>query len=141
MANNIGEPQPPLKENFQQDLDIENCISNPQNLVVLPPGCDADIPENNDLYMNSIAVDVVKIQNPDKAYMRIREITAIDLSHHYQGWGILYFGVIIPRVRDGVFQMQNPNKAKRVAIKRLSKAIVNEYLNRGGHENPYTVSS
>jgi len=139
MANNIGGPQPPLQEHFQQDFFIENCVSKPQNLIVLPPGCDADIPENDDLYMNSIAVDVVKTQNPDKAYMRIREISAIDLSHHYQGWGILYFGVILPKVRgrEGVFQMQSPNKAKRVAIKRLSKAIVNKYLNRGGHENPY----
>lgn len=136
MANNNTGPRPPLEENFHQNLFIDDCITNPQNLVILPPDCHLNSIENSS-QLNKITVDVVKANNPSFCYMRINHISPIDLSHHYPGWGCVYFGVILPKVQDGVFQMQNPNKAQKVAIKRLSRSVVCEYLSKGGNENPY----
>lgn len=139
--NNVGSPQPPLRENFEHNLVINDCITNPKNLIVLPPEYDDSV--EFEKYKNFVPIEVVKFKNPEKTYMRINEIAEIDLSHHYQGWGVIYFGVILPRKdvpghdEKTIFQMPSSNLAKRVAIKKLSKNVVNEYLQRGGNENPY----
>jgi len=114
---------------------IDECISRPQNLVVLPP----DYHHHEDAGVRDVTVDVVN-KNPHKAlraYMRIHEMPPVDLSHHYPGWGMVYFGVIIPRVGEGVYQLPTRETAQKVAIKRLSKVAVLEYLQKGGNENPF----
>lgn len=133
--------QPPLEENVVRDMVIDECITNPQNLVVLPPDYHHHHHHNGSSNgaATNVAVDVVN-KNPLKtrhAYMRIQEIPPVDLSHHYPGWGMVYFGVILPRVQEGFFQMPPQETAQKVAIKRLSKAAVIEYLQKGGHENPF----
>jgi len=142
-------PQPPLEENVLREMVIDECITNPQNLVVLSPDYhrrshkDGHHHNGNDNSMCSIVfdvkVDVVNknLQNAKHAYMRIQEMPPVDLSHHYPGWGAVYFGVILSKVKEGVYQMPTQEKAQKVAIKRLSKAAVMEYLQKGGNENPF----
>mmetsp|Transcript_9022 Transcript_9022/g.18916 ORF Transcript_9022/g.18916 Transcript_9022/m.18916 type:complete len:320 (+) Transcript_9022:16-975(+) len=66
---------------------------------------------------------------------------AMLLNHKDSGshnpWGIVYFGVVLPKVREGVFQLPPEEKPQRVAIKRLSRAPVIDYVERGGNENPF----
>lgn len=133
-----GHPQPPLEENVWGDIVVDECIANPQNLVILPADYQRHHNEHGNVpFAVDVKVDVIKAQNAPQAYMRIQEMAPIDLSHHYQGWGTVYFGVILPKVQEGVFRMPTPEKAQRVAIKRLSKTVVKEYLERGGNENPF----
>jgi serine/threonine protein kinase len=115
---------------------IDECITNPQNLVVLPSDYHR---RGGRVVPSDVAVDVVN-RNPQRApcaYMRIQEMPPVDLSHHYPDWGIVYFGVILPKVRDGVYHLPTQENAQKVAIKRLSKAAVIEYLQKGGNENPF----
>lgn len=150
----MATPQPPQEENVLRDMIIDECVTNPQNLVVLPPdynyrrnyhhheGRSHGHHNKNQNHNNGsigVVVDVVN-KNPQKAqhaYMRIQEMPPVDLSHHYPGWGTVYFGVILSRVRDGVYRLPAEEHAQRVAIKRLSKGAVIEYLQKGGNENPF----
>jgi len=131
--------QPPLEE--IQGVVIDECITNPQISVILPHDYHRQNPEDprhhNAVY--NMTVDVVNInqEKASQAYMRIQEMPPIDLGHHYPEWGTVYFGVILPRVGEGVYHLPTEKKAQKVAIKRLSRASVNEYLERGGNENPY----
>jgi len=127
-------PQPPLEENIFQDIVVDECITNPQHVIVLPPENSA-----NANTVCNVPVDVVNINphNVQHAYMRIQEIPPIDLGHHYPGWGCVYFGVILPMIQEGVFRLPAEEKAQKVAIKRLSKAAVGAYLEKGGNENPF----
>jgi len=127
-------PQPPLEENIFQEIVVDECITNPQHVIVLPPENSA-----NANTVCNVPVDVVNINphNVQHAYMRIQEIPPIDLGHHYPGWGCVYFGVILPMIQEGVFRLPAEEKAQKVAIKRLSKAAVGAYLEKGGNENPF----
>lgn len=131
--------QPPLEE--IEGVVIDECITNPQIPVILPHDYRRQNPEDprhhNAVY--NMTVDVVNInqEKASQAYMRIKEMPPIDLGHHYPEWGTVYFGVILPRVGEGVYHLPTEKKAQKVAIKRLSRASVNEYLERGGNENPY----
>lgn len=127
--------QPPLQENNLRDMVIEECITNPKDFIVLSPDFHLGGPNNNGIA--NVTIDVVNKNLQTHAYMRIQEIPPIDLGHHYPGWGIVYFGVILPRVQDGVYQLPPEQSAQKVAIKRLSKTAVIEYLQKGGNENPF----
>jgi serine/threonine protein kinase len=141
----MATPQPPLDENEVGEIVIDECITNPQNLVVLPPDYHRRNQEGREDAINFnmsgmgvVTVDVVN-KNPQKvshAYMRIQQIPPVDLCHHYPGWGMVYFGIILPRVQEGVYHLPTEEMAQKVAIKRLSKPSVMEYLQKGGNENP-----
>lgn len=131
--------QPPLEE--IEGVVIDECITNPQNLVILPHDYrqqSREDPGHHNIVYN-MTVDVLNInqQKAPQAYMRIQEMPPIDLGHHYPEWGTVYFGIILPRVGEGIYHLPTEKTAQKVAIKRLSRASVNEYLQRGGNENPY----
>jgi len=133
--------QPPLEEDALLNLVIDECIANPKNLIVLPPNYHRDnhLDDGPGVYPIDVPVDLVNksAQKAPQAYMRIPEMPPIDLNHHYPGWGVVYFGVILPRVQEGVYQLPTEEEAQKVAITQLSKAAVIEYLQKGGHENPF----
>jgi len=91
-------------------------------------------------------VFLVKTKDPDHAYDLVGKAPKF-LDHHGNGWGRIEFAVIYNRIRpqapedDGGallrFQAPTPEEAQLVAIKKLNKAVVDNYLARGGHENPY----
>jgi serine/threonine protein kinase len=118
---------------------IEIGITRPQRVVVLP----AQDPDEMLAHAHNVQpqerlfVDVMKAHNATQAYMRIKSKRSKSLDHHAPGWGMVYFGVILPQVEDGVFQCPKPEECKLVAIKRLSKSIIRECLKRGHRENPY----
>ena len=146
----MATPQPPQEENVLRDMIIDEGVTNPQNLVVLPPDYNRDHHDERNTNNShgyhknhdgsiAVVVDVVN-KHPQKAhhaYMRIQEMPPVDLSHHYPGWGTVYFGIVLPRVREGIYRLPAQELAQRVAIKRLSKAAVIEYLQKGGNENPF----
>mmetsp|Transcript_13583 Transcript_13583/g.38230 ORF Transcript_13583/g.38230 Transcript_13583/m.38230 type:complete len:384 (-) Transcript_13583:265-1416(-) len=127
---------PPIEEHFE-DLVFDPCITNPPDVWVVPADYynDGSAPT----VRSNVQINVVNsnLQTCRQAYMRIPEIAPVSLDHHGAGWGMIYFGVILPRIQDQVFQMPTEEKAEKVAIKRLSRAVVNEYLRLGGNENPY----
>ena len=136
-------PLDPEPETFQPV--IEDCMSNPLGVTVLPY-----IPEDDDDQMveDEIQIDVMKTVDPQQAYVRIPTKPTKPLDHHGQGWGCVYFGFVVKRVQGGgqvgslpTFQAPTPEEVQYVAIKRLRKSVVQQYLDKGGHENPYVELS
>lgn len=82
-------------------------------------------------------MDVVKANNPTQAYRFIPSREKKCLDHHAPGWGHVAFGIILPRVAEGIYQEPSPEKVEFVAIKRLNRAVVNQSLAQGKRENPY----
>jgi serine/threonine protein kinase len=82
-------------------------------------------------------VDIVKEVNPTHAYMAIPSLERKSLDHHGPGWGYVSFGVILPRLADGVYQMPRSDNCDRVAIKCLNKRVVELALKAGVKEDPY----
>lgn len=112
---------------------IGNCVTRPQNVTVLPHHEGHGMDQNHEF-----TVDVMNTApESTQAYIRIQSKQAISLDHHAPGWGVVYFGVIVTKVPEGKFQCPPPNEVRRVAIKRLSRAVVNDCLRLGRHENPY----
>eukprot|EP00536_Pseudo-nitzschia_multiseries_P007533 jgi/Psemu1/18154/gm1.18154_g len=119
------------REDFR-DLVIEECITNGPITVLSNDGSGLSAsPRFHSAIYNR--------KTCHQAYMRIEEVAPVDLNHHRPGWGMIYFGVVLPKTTShaGVFQMPKPEEAERVAIKRLSKEVVREHLAVGGRENPY----
>lgn len=92
-------------------------------------------------------VFLVKKDDPDRAYKLIGKPSKI-LDHHGEGWGSIEFAVVLPRDRSvgaggGIFKFNapDPDAATLVAIKKLSKAVIRNYLDMGGHEDPYVEIS
>lgn len=79
--------------------------------------------------------DFDDIEQPTQAYTLDKHHFPIDLSNgdRHPGWGCVFFGVTCARVGPFSFLMTS----KQVAIKRLRKRIVHDYLAQGGQENPY----
>ncbi|VEU45079.1 unnamed protein product [Pseudo-nitzschia multistriata] len=130
-------PEPPLPESDDPPLRLDPCVSRPTGLTVLPP-CRSSGTAGESA-SPGLSVDLVNA-NPLRcfqAYARIREMAPVDLGHHYPGWGLVYFAVVLPRVGEREFAMPHEESAEKVAVKRLSKAAVEEFLARGGHENPF----
>mmetsp|Transcript_27073 Transcript_27073/g.76174 ORF Transcript_27073/g.76174 Transcript_27073/m.76174 type:complete len:370 (+) Transcript_27073:712-1821(+) len=85
-------------------------------------------------------VEVVRRDNPTQAYMVIPSMGEENLDHHADGWGHVVYGVCLPRLHDDdseTFQAPSVEQATYVAIKRLSKPVVQASLARGINENPY----
>ena len=62
---------------------------------------------------------------------------SIKLDHHAEGWGEVRFALVLDKVDEGVFQVPTSDQARYVAIKKLNKRVVREYLDQGGQEDPY----
>jgi serine/threonine protein kinase len=61
----------------------------------------------------------------------------IELSHGGPVWGHVYKGFMIPRGAEMHFQEPAEDEAQIVAIKRLSRKVVDTELANGSRENPY----
>ena len=83
-------------------------------------------------------------EEPHQAYARIPGKDPIDINHHgHAGWGEVFFCQIYQRVgplEDRTFQQTLP-APQCVAVKRLNKTSVEDYLSNGGQENPYVEVS
>lgn len=123
--------QPPMDET--ESPLLEACVTKPRYVTVLPHDASLGVDDTN----HTLVVDVMKRDDPQRAYMRIRGKEAKSLDHHGPGWGKVYFAVVLRRVGENTFQCPNPDDAELVAIKRLSKAVVDESLRQGKRENPY----
>ncbi|KAL3919668.1 MAG: hypothetical protein SGILL_003642 [Bacillariaceae sp.] len=124
---------------------IDQAIFRPQNVIVLPSQDDADDMALDHHHRRTQQqqpehrVEVMKANNAHQAYMKIEAKGSKSLNHHGPGWGSVYFGVILPQCegRNNVFYCPRQEDAKLVAIKRLSKAVVQQSLQQGRRENPY----
>jgi serine/threonine protein kinase len=154
-SNEIQQPLPALEEDEMPVL--EQCTTHPPlgSYVVLPPPDLADDddeilfdPHHESSNRNSTllpSIEVVKTNNPTHAYMKLDSKKSKLLDHHGPGWGCVYYGVILPRVKQPtnrnhgvpVFQCPRQEEARLVAIKRLSKHVVDESIRQGKRENPY----
>jgi serine/threonine protein kinase len=112
----------PLNE--QQPV-LEFCLTNQEVLVEYP----------NDPDRKYDTINLVKAFNPQQAYMINPYIQKISLEHHGEGWGYICFGIVLPRLEEGVYQMRN--QCERVAIKCLNKRVVEAELRNGSREDPY----
>ena len=108
------------------------------NKDVLVRAYDEDVPRSKRVFL-------VKTDDPDRAYELTGKASKM-LDHHGEGWGSIEFALILPRDRsgeagdgDGVpkFKSPDPEQAVFVAIKKLSKVVIRNYLAMGGRENPY----
>ena len=132
----------PEPETFQPV--IEDGITSPFGVTVIPyvPD-DGDDDGDDQMEDEEIQVDVMRTVDPQQAYVRIPSKPAKSLDYHGEGWGCVYFGYVVHRVPGGTdasiptFQAPTPDTVQVVAIKRLRKAVVQRYLDTGGHENPY----
>jgi serine/threonine protein kinase len=151
MANQINY-LPALAEN--EAAVIGNCVTRPQDVVVLPHeefggahhhnetaggnGSNDDDEDDVDTPQQpQLVVDVMNTSpESSHAYMRIPRQPII-LDHHGPGWGVVYFGVIVNKVGDGVYQAPSQSDARLVAIKRWQKSVIGPAVQRGANENPY----
>uniref|UniRef100_A0A7S4N5E3 Protein kinase domain-containing protein n=1 Tax=Odontella aurita TaxID=265563 RepID=A0A7S4N5E3_9STRA len=76
---------------------------------------------------------------PERAYRRIRSLFPIERNG--RRWGEVVLCLVLERQRDDmdgiVFVEPPPDSPTFVAIKVLSRQVVEEYLQGGGTENPY----
>lgn len=124
-AYRIPIPQDPILETELPTIDP--CFAN-KHVWLVP----LDSPEPQEGI-----VDVVKQENPRQAYQIIKSQSKKDLDHHAPGWGSVAFGIVLPRLAEGVYQKPPPDCVEHVAIKRLNKQVVQESLAQGKRENPY----
>lgn len=121
----LTQPQDPLREIEQPQID--RCLT--EHPVLLVP-YDSHDPQEG-------VVDIVRRDNPTRAYGIISSKEKKTLDHHAPGWGYVAFGIILPRLSDGVYQMPHPDDVEYVAIKRLNKKVVQKSLAQGKREDPY----
>lgn len=100
-------------------------------LEVLPADRDSEHMPHNIFLVRDFGTN----GEPTQGYALTEGYQPIDLSHgkRHPEWGCVFFGIVCERVGPRSFQVTS----QRVAIKRLNRLIVHEYLNRGGQENPY----
>eukprot|EP00567_Pseudictyota_dubia_P000075 CAMPEP_0197466280 /NCGR_PEP_ID=MMETSP1175-20131217/64968_1 /TAXON_ID=1003142 /ORGANISM="Triceratium dubium, Strain CCMP147" /LENGTH=431 /DNA_ID=CAMNT_0043002313 /DNA_START=119 /DNA_END=1415 /DNA_ORIENTATION=- len=77
---------------------------------------------------------------PQRAYRKIRSLNP-PIVRNGRRWGEVVVCLVLERKRDDVdgivFVEPPPDRCSLVAIKELNKSAVDEYLSRGGTENPY----
>jgi serine/threonine protein kinase len=124
----------------ETDVAVFNdCLSHPLGCTILPFEAVPEEPVEHQIF-------VMRTMNPQQAYVKT-ERPSICLDHHAPGWGYVHFCFVIHRVEGGdplnlpTFQCPAPNQVQHVAVKQLARSVVDEYLNAGGHENPYTEVS
>ena len=106
---------------------LEYCLTNQEVLVEFPSA-------PNHRYAT---VNIVRANNPHQAYVIIPWVEQITLEHHGVGWGYICFGIILPRLEEGVYKVLNPDQYEHVAIKCLNKRVVEDALRNGSQEDPY----
>jgi serine/threonine protein kinase len=108
---------------------IHRALRDPPNVNVLHK--QSDVPP----------VFLMRAEGPEQAYALIPGKEPISLNHHGPNWGCVYFACvypIVPRTTNSSTTVRAPdNKPVYVAIKQLSKSVVQQYLHQGGQENPY----
>lgn len=125
----VGEPSSPLPEVHQPV--ISRGESNFEGMVEPYGGQE---PFFEELFL-------ARATDPTQAYSLMGKPSR-PLDHHAPGWGEIQYAFALPRVGQtsagfSTFFAPPPNQAFRVAIKKLNKAVVSQYLAMGGHENPY----
>ncbi|GAX17773.1 hypothetical protein FisN_24Hh160 [Fistulifera solaris] len=112
-------------ETFQPELVW--AATKPTNAVVL----------KSDPHETPPPVYLLRQEQSREAYALIPDKEPIQNHRH---WGDIVFAVVYECVGEPgsrVFQAPSEASARFVAIKRLRLAAVNEYLQKGGSENPY----
>lgn len=131
-----GEAQDPAPEDVQPI--IHRGIRDPV-CSVLPPGAPIAAAQQRRQFF------LMRQDNPQFSYIRTEKVIK-EINHHGAGWGIIIVGVLFHRVpltvegenhQDYLFQIPTESDAELVTIKILRKEVVQRYLDRGGHENPY----
>jgi hypothetical protein len=64
-------------------------------------------------------VDILNIDHPEQAYQRLPQSEEKILKHGGDPWGILYYGQLLPRMLEGVYQELPADQRQEVAIKKL----------------------
>ena len=112
------------KETYQPELIW--AVANPTNAVVL----------RSDPHEIPPPVYLLRQYGSREAYALIDK----EPIQNHRNWGDIVFAVVYECVGDPgsrVFQAPSEASARFVAIKRLKMADVDEYLQKGGSENPY----
>jgi serine/threonine protein kinase len=132
---------PPIDPLPETDAPVfHSCVSNPMGCTVFPYQADANQEEQDEH-----RIDIMRTINPQQAYVQLDSKPSIPLDHHAPDWGCVYFGFVVHRVPGDLdaldslptFQCPSPNQVQHVAIKKLKRSVVDQYLKAGGHENPY----
>jgi len=128
----MGPAQEPLNEFKQPVIDVGEANKE----VWVKAYDEEDEPEKQKVYL-------VKTEDPDSAYNLIGK-PSIMLDHHSEGWGQIDVAVVLTRDRSQAanngmhkFIAPAPEAARLVAIKKLNKEVIRQYLEKGGHEDPY----
>ena len=116
----------PLPEPERPRLD--RCLTNQQAWLA---------PWNSPHRRSLGLVHIVRESNPQQAYLFNPLRRRISLKHHGEGWGRVCFGIVHPRLEEGVYQIPNRDNCEHVAIKCLNKQVVDAALRAGTNENPY----
>jgi serine/threonine protein kinase len=106
---------------------LEFCLTNHEVQVEFP---------NAPTSRSYATIDIVRANDPHQAYIVTPWIEEISLKQ-YGGWGCICFGILLPRLEEGVYQMPNPDQCEYVAIKYVNKRVVEAELRNGGQEDPY----
>ncbi|EEC45145.1 predicted protein [Phaeodactylum tricornutum CCAP 1055/1] len=122
-------PQAPPTETYEPE--IFSGSRDPADVTVLPP-VDTDMESAEEIP----PVFLMRQENASQAYGLIAK-PSISLDHHGAGWGCILFAIVYERINDTTFRAPQEANATYVAIKKLNKKVVAEYLRRGGEENPY----
>lgn len=122
-------PQDAPHEEFRPEIHraiVDSTVL--QQLRVLPPtdGMEEDFPP----------IFLMRENNPQFAYGLLSKVP-IKLNHHAPNWGEIYFAVVFRCISPGVFQAPSEDEVEFVAVKCLSKPVIQQYLQQGGRENPY----
>ena len=117
----LGAPRPVPMETFEPDL--APAWAHNTNVTVL---ADQEMPP----------IFLMRQEGATEAYARADNWRRIQIDHRGPEWGDVLQAVVFPAVAHHTFAPP-ATEPQYVAIKRLNKHRVGEYLARGGEENPY----
>lgn len=129
-----GPPRDPLPEDFQPRIFRGE---SGKKALVVPPD-DEDETEMDEMFL-------IRSENPSQGYKLFGKASVLLANKSRpNGWGEIFFAVVFPRIPptakdQSVLKFKAPDfdEVQYVAIKKLNKKVVNWYLKKGGHENPY----
>lgn len=124
-----GVEKPPPPETYSPT--IHRASTAPGLMTVLPLSAPDLI-----LHQKPPEIFLVRREGAAQAYART-ERPVIRMTQRHPDWGCVIFAVMYPAISPTVFQAPHPASSLFVAIKRLNKRIVHQYLQAGGEENPY----
>jgi serine/threonine protein kinase len=83
-------------------------------------------------------VDILNIDQPEQAYQRLPHSEEKILKHGGDPWGILYYGQVLPRISEGIYQELPADQRQEVAIKKLQlPRVISEIQQRDVAEDPF----